>query len=86
MALVYNCNDDVTAAAFIARLQTNHSFYKHLMKYDVINMKDILSRAQKYIQLEEMTRGSTSRPPKKESGGEKTKQPFAPPKKAQNQG
>jgi len=43
--MVYNCSDDVAAAAFIARLQTDHS-YKLLVKHDVTNMKDILSRAQ----------------------------------------
>jgi len=58
MALVYNCRDDVVVAAFIAGLQTDHS-NKHLVKY-VTNMKDIMSRAKKYIQLEEATQGSTS--------------------------
>ena len=53
--MVYNCNDDFAAAAFIAELQTDHFFYKHLVKHDVINMKDIMSRAQKYIQVEEAT-------------------------------
>ena len=58
MALVFNCNDGVATAAFIARLQTNHSFYKYLVKYDVTNMTDILSQPQEYIQLEEATRSS----------------------------
>ena len=74
MALIYNCNDDVTAVAFIVGLETNHSFYKHLVKLDVTSLKDILSRTQKYIQLEEATRSS------------KAKQPSAPPKKSQNRG
>ena len=47
MALIYNCNDNVTTTAFISRLEINHFFYKHLVKYDVTNMKDILSRTQK---------------------------------------
>ena len=64
MALIYNCSDDVAAAAFITGLQIDHSFYKHPVKHDLTNMKDIMSRAQKYIQLEEMTRDSMSRPPK----------------------
>jgi len=59
MVLVHNYSDDDAAVAFIAGLQTNHS-YKHLVKHDVTNIKDILSRAQKYIQLEEATRSSTS--------------------------
>jgi len=45
IALVCNCNNDIVAAAFTARLQTNHSFYKHLVKHDVANLKDIMSRA-----------------------------------------
>jgi len=46
MALVYNCNEDVTAAAFFSGLQVTHSFYKHLGKNDVTKM-DILVRVQK---------------------------------------
>jgi len=60
MVMVYNCSDDVVAATFIVRLQTDHSFYKHLVKHDITNMKDILSRAQKYVQLEEAIRSSTT--------------------------
>jgi len=46
---VYNCNDDVAAAAFTSELQVFHSFYKQLMKHEVNRMRDILSWAQKYI-------------------------------------
>ena len=49
MVLVYNCNNDVVAAAFIVGLQTDHSFYKHLVKDDVTNMKDILARELKEV-------------------------------------
>ena len=42
MAIVYNCSDDVAATAFIAGLQTDYSFYKHMVKYDITNVKDIL--------------------------------------------
>ena len=42
MDMVYNCSDDVAATTFIARLQTDHS-YKHLVKHDITNMKDIMS-------------------------------------------
>jgi len=41
MTLVYNCNEDVPAAAFISGLQVTY-FYKHLVKYEVTKMKDIL--------------------------------------------
>jgi len=62
MALVYNYNDDVAATAFIAGLGINYSFYKHLMKHDVTNM-NILSRAEKYIELKEATMNTTNRAP-----------------------
>ena len=60
MALVYNCNDDVAAAAFISGLQVTYSFYKHLVKHEVIRMRDILTCPQKYIQIEDTTRVSAS--------------------------
>ena len=34
MTLVYNSNDDVTTTAFIAGLQIDHFFYRHLVKHD----------------------------------------------------
>jgi len=61
MALVYNYNEDVAAATFISGLQVIHSFYKHLVKNNVSKMKDILVRVQKYMQIEEVTRATTSR-------------------------
>ena len=42
MALVYNCNEDVVAAAFISGLQVTNPFYKHLVKNEVTKMRDIL--------------------------------------------
>ena len=47
--MIYNCSDDVEMTVFIARLQTDDSFYKHLVKHNITNMKYILSRSQKYI-------------------------------------
>ena len=35
MVLVYNCNEDVAAAAFISGLQVTYSFYKYLVKNNV---------------------------------------------------
>ena len=64
MALVYNYSDHVVVVVFTTRMQTDHSFYQHLVKNDIYSMKDILSRAQKYIQLEEAIAGSRSQPPK----------------------
>ena len=63
MALVYNCNEDVAIAAFISGLQITHLFYKHLVKNDVTKMRDILVRAQKYMQIEEVTQSAITRPP-----------------------
>ena len=82
--MVYNYSGDVAAVAFIIGLQTDHFFYKHLVKHDITNMKDILSRAQKYVQLDEAMRRSMTRPPKQESEEEKIKPQPAPPKKIQN--
>jgi len=50
MMLVYNCNEDVAATSFIIGCIT-HSFYKQLVKNDVIKMRDILVRAQKYMHI-----------------------------------
>ena len=61
MALVYNCNEDVTVATFISELQATHSFYKHLVKNNVTKMRDILVWVQKYMQIEEVTRGTINR-------------------------
>ena len=55
MALVYNCNDDMAAAAFISGLQVTHSFYKYLVKHEVTKMRDIITRTQMYIQIEDAT-------------------------------
>jgi len=86
MALVYNCNDDVVAAAFISGLQVSHSFYKHLVKHKVTKMRDNLFRAQKYIQIEDATRGAINHSPKRGNEGEKLKLNFVPPKKNQDCG
>jgi len=45
MTLVYNCNEDVAAVAFISGPQVTNPFYKHLVKNDVTKMRDILVRA-----------------------------------------
>ena len=62
MALLYNCNEDVVATAFISGLQVTHSLYKHLVKNDVTKMSDILVRAQKYMQIKDATRSASTRP------------------------
>jgi len=62
--LVYNCKDDIFAAASISGIQVIHSFYKHLVKLEVTKIRDILARAQKYIQIEDATRGCTNCSPK----------------------
>ena len=84
MALVYNCNDNVAAAAFVSRLQVTHFFYKHLVKHEVTKMRDILSRTQKYIQIKDVTRSAFDRSISEEDKGEKLKSQPAFPKKNQN--
>ena len=49
------------AAAFISGLQVTNPFYKYLVKNDVTKIRNILARAQKYIQIEEATRAASSR-------------------------
>ena len=49
MALVYNCNENVVAAAFISERQVTNPFYKYLVKNDITKMRDILIQTQKYI-------------------------------------
>jgi len=62
MALVYNCNEDIASAAFISGLQVTNFFYKYLVENDITKMRDILIRAQKYIQIEEATRATSNHP------------------------
>jgi len=59
---VHNCNENVAATAFISGLQVIHSFYKYLVKNDVTKMRDILIRAQKYMQIEKTTQSATNHP------------------------
>jgi len=49
----------VAAAAFISELQITHFFYKHLVKHEVTKMRDILSRAQKYIRIKDVIQNAT---------------------------
>ena len=64
MALVYNYNEEVAAAVFISGLQVTNPFYKYLVKNDITKRRDILVWAQKYIQIEEATWITSSRPPR----------------------
>ena len=68
MTLVYNCDEDVATAAFISGLQVIYSFFKHLVKNDVTKVRDILVRAQKYMQIEEATRSAITRPLREAKG------------------
>ena len=83
--MVYNCIKDAATTVFFSRLQVTHSFYKHLVKYEITKMRYILFQVQKYIQIEDATRSTANRPPKKGGDGEKLKPPPAFPKKNQNQ-
>jgi len=62
MTLVYNCNEDVAVSAFINGLQVTNQFYKYLVKNDTTKIRDMLIRVQKYIQIEEAIRATSSRP------------------------
>ena len=71
MTLVYNYNNDMAAIVFISELQVSHFFYKYLVKYKVIRMRDILSRDQKYKQIEDATQSKISRSTNWGNEGEK---------------
>jgi len=75
MALVYNCNDDVAFVTFVSGLQITHSFYKHLVKYEVTKTREIFSRAQKYIQIKDATQSVVDCTSKMEDKGKKSKLP-----------
>ena len=51
LAKVFHCDEDVFVLAFISGLQVSHPLYKHLLKYDVTQMSEVLSRAQPCFQL-----------------------------------
>jgi len=84
MAPVYNYKDDMVATAFISGMQVTHS-YKHLLKHEVTKMRDILTHAQKYIQIEDGTQSSANRSPKRGGKLEKQKAQPDPPKKVPTQ-
>jgi len=46
-------------------MQVSHSFYKHLVKYKVTKMRDILALVQKYIQIEDAIQSSANRSSKR---------------------
>ena len=50
---VPNCDEDFSTLVFISGLQFSHPLYNHLLKHNVNQMSEALSRAQPYIQLEE---------------------------------
>ena len=79
MALVYNYNEDVAITTFISTLQVTHSFYKHLIKNEVTKMWDVLTRAQKYIQIENVTRVFVNRSPSEEENKRNRKCSPIPP-------
>ena len=69
---------------FISGLQVFHCFYKHLEKHEVTRVRDILSQAQKYIQIKDATWNAVDRSSKGEDKGEKSNPQSAFQKKNQN--
>jgi len=65
MALVYNYNEDVAAAAFISRPQITLSFYMRPVKKYVTKMRDILIQVQEHTQIKKAIQCATNRPPNK---------------------
>jgi len=71
LAKIFNCGEDVSAFAFISRLQLSHPLYKHLLKHDITRMSEVLSRDQPYIELEEAMKSSVNHSLKRDSDREK---------------
>ena len=57
---VPNCDEDVSALAFINRLQISYPLYKYTLKHDITRMSEVLSQARPYIQLDEVMKSSTT--------------------------
>ena len=68
---VFNCEEDVSALAFISGLQISQPLYKHLLKQDVTRMSKVLSQAQLYVQLEETMKSSANHSLKRGNDREK---------------
>ena len=69
----------VVALEFISEAQATHPFYKHLLKHNIAKMSDVLSRAQPYIQLEEVMKASSNHSAKPRVEGGKSKIPQESP-------
>jgi len=57
----------------ISGLQVTHPLYKHLLKYNATKTSEIISRAQPYVQLEEMMKASSNHSVKSSDSGRKLK-------------
>ena len=66
---------------FIRGMQISHPLYKHLLKHDITQMSETLSRAQPYIQLEEEMKSSTNQSLKCGNNKEKLKSQYKTPTK-----
>ena len=76
LAKVPNCGEDISALTFISGLQVSHPLYKHLLKYNITRMSDVLSRAQPYNQLEEAVKTSFNHSAKPDDHRGKLKSPH----------
>ena len=81
---ISNCDEEVSALAFISGLQVTHPLYKHLLKYNIAKINKVLFRTPPYIQLEEARKASTIHSAKPGDGGGKSKSPHKTPDHAQD--
>jgi len=82
---VPNCSEDVSALTFINRLHVSHLLYKHLLKHDITQMSEVMSRAQSYIKLEKAMKSSVNQSLKDNNDREKSKSRHKTPMHASNQ-
>jgi len=66
---VSNCSEEVSALAFITRLQVTHPLYKYLLKDNVTKMSEAFSPVQPYIQLKEAMKASSNNSAKPSDDG-----------------
>ena len=82
---VPNCDEDFSALVFISGLQFSHPLYNHLLKHNVNQMSEALSRAQPYIQLEEAMMTFANHSAKRGDDRGKSKSPHEAAAYAQDQ-
>jgi len=81
---VSNYSEEVSALVLIIGLQITHPLHKHLLKHNIAKIREVLSWAQSYIQLEKTMKASSNHSAKPDDGGGKSKSAHEAPNHAQD--